>query len=291
MRPLIVAALAGLAAGCVGGPRDLATAAPSSFKPRRRIAAPALQPDTVVVQQLRIDRPEHDPAMVDRLWRSADDRFLNPELRAELARQGLRVGRLPDPPPAALIELLDEQGPNGTSNQMLAGHPVKIEMTAVQAERQLFRVVEGALRGETLRNAQGYLLATPALAGDRRVRLTLEPRMEMGEPQPRPLAGASLGAMEWRFDRETREFPELRVEAELGSGEYLVVGPLDDRDSALGGMLFRKTKNNVATTSVLVLRVVRPTPEEQFLAGQPDPQFGGGALRQRTPAASAVRGD
>ena len=279
-------------AGCVSSFQDVAAVAkPHSKQFRHSVPPPALQPDTVVVQQLRIDRPDGDPALSDRLWRAADDHFLDAEQKAELARHGLRAAKLPEPTPAEFLALLDDRHPAGSSNQMLAGHPFRIELTGIVPEHTLFRCADGALRGETLRQVQGYLLATPMLAAGDRVKLAVEPRLELGEPRPQTAPGAGLQALEWQLEREAMEFPELRLTAELANGQCLLVGPLPEAANTLGGLLFRKRKENQTLSGVVVIRVLRPSADERFRAGLPDDSFGGSAARFRTPAAAAARSE
>ncbi len=294
---LVFAAMAlACAAGCVSSIGDVAAVGNSgSWKVRKGLPPPPVLPDTVIVQQRRLERPEGDADLQDRLWRAADDHFLGAELKAELARHGLRAAKLPDPPPPELLALLAapegsaSPASQGTSNRMLAGQPFKIEMTPVIPEHTLFECVDGALRGERLRQVQGYLVATPALGSGNRVRLAVEPRLEAGEAQPKPLA--NLNGLDWKFDREGRDFPALALRAELASGEYLIVGPLPEAATTLGGLLFRRAAATQTTWGVLLIRVLRPTADEQFHAGLPDDGFQGTAARLRTPAAAAARGE
>ncbi|HVJ83252.1 MAG TPA: hypothetical protein VNC50_19460, partial [Planctomycetia bacterium] len=237
--PSLVAALllAGFAGGCLPTWSDASRAAGTGrwkrFKPP---ASPTLTPETVVLQYIKIEREIGNVGLDDTIWRDGDDQFLPPNLRAELARNGLRCVRFGDQLGSEMLALLEKcnERNEGRSNQLIAGTMVKLQLTESLPRLQLFSFATGAAKGETLENAQGFFHVTPTLAAGGKILLSMIPQIDYGERMRTPAVSQNLTGFELKTERPCRAFNELRIETAVSSGEFLLLGCVADRAGTFG---------------------------------------------------------
>jgi hypothetical protein len=231
--------------------------------------APAISPEVVAVQYIRIDREVGDLDINERVWKGGDESFLEPQLHNALAANGLRVARFTGNMDSTLLALLKDgnKKKEGFSYQTQAGSPVKIEMTDVVPKWSFFTVKDDRAGGETLENVQGYLSVTPHLQGDSRVTLASLPIVEFGEAKRNTKPAANLTGFEVKVERESRVLNDLKWSAELGSGDVLVVGGAADRNGTVGKMMFVREKDGRKIQSLLIVRALRPSRDDLFEQG------------------------
>src|SRR5262245_50277114 len=80
---------------------DLAEKSPTRLPPAR------LAPDAVVLDVAFVHLPASDQERYDAIWTATDEQVFPPEVRRELAINGMRVGRLGQELPPKLRELID----------------------------------------------------------------------------------------------------------------------------------------------------------------------------------------
>jgi hypothetical protein len=264
---LLIAALAG---GCLPTWSDASRATGAGrwnrFKPP---APPALTPETVILQYIKIEREIGNVGLDDTIWREGDDQFLPPNLRAELSRNGIRCARFGGELGSEMLALLENSNERneGRSHQLVAGTMVKMQLTEPLPRVQLFSFSSGSPKGETLENAQGFLHVTPTLAAGGKILLAMTPQIDYGERMRTPAVAQNLTGLELKTERPCRAFNELRIETAVSSGDFLLFGCIADRAGTFGGDCFLREKDGKKLQAVLLVRALRPKREDLFQAG------------------------
>jgi hypothetical protein len=260
--------------GCMGGLYDRGVVDDGARANRFKPQPPPVTPESLLVQCQFVERPEGDPAINEMVWRSADEQILSPRFRTELSRNGLRVAKLSAQLGPEMLALLEnEKKKDGNSHQVLAGTKVKIEMTPVAPRWNLFTFQDGVPKGENIERAQGFMLATPSLSGAARVHLSLTPDIEFGDETRKFTVGNRLSGLDMLASRPTRVFDDLKIDLDLASGEFLLIGCHPSPKGTLGQLLLTRKNGDAGTQRLLVVRVIRPSREELYQAGYDVNQF------------------
>lgn len=231
---------------------------------------PEARPDVVELYYIFLEGDLGDPAINEEIWsKEADEQCIPLDVKAALADNGLRVGKLGSRLSPAVLELLNNNDKNSTGRKHHAtsGHLAKVQMTDILPSWNLFRKVDGHPVGDEIRDAQGYLYLTPTITGDSGVTLEITPQIEYGPRQQKRVPTADLAGWQLRSERETKAFPELRAAVTLANGEYALIGAFPDPGATLGRKLFLKENQNPPRQTLLLVRVVRPNREELMTAG------------------------
>jgi hypothetical protein len=254
------------ASGCVSDSARLVEANPfSRLKPR----PPAASPDVVELRYIAIERDLGNDLIKSRIWEDTDEQAISMDLKQLLNSNGLRIGKIGSRLSPEMLKLLERA--NDTAQGRLhhgpSGTTAKIDMTPVLPQWNLFTVADGAPKGETLSDAQGYLQLTPTIGPESTVHLAIAPRIEYGPRIERRGPAPDLTGFQFRQDRAARAFPELKVELSVASGDYILIGCDEERKGTLGWHMFTRASDGVAKQSVLLVRIVRPSREELYAAG------------------------
>lgn len=255
-------------AGCSHHALRLPAAATSwrPLKPR----LPDARPDVVDLYYIFLEGDLGDPAIQEEIWsKEADEQCIPLDVKAALADNGLRVGRLGSRLSPAVLDLLEKNDNNASGRQHHAtsGHLAKVQLTEVLPSWNLFQKIDGQPVGNEIRDAQGYLYLTPTISGDSGITLDVAPTIEYGPRQQKRVPTADLAGWQLRTERETKAFPELRATITLTSGEYALIGAIPDQGATLGQKLFLKDEQDPPKQTLLLVRVVRPNREELLTAG------------------------
>jgi hypothetical protein len=251
--------------GCTGGSNFVVVGKWGRLLP----TAPAISPELVAVQYLRVDREVGNPVLNDQLWKSGDESFLEPKFRAALANNGLRVAKFTGNSDPALLGLVKDgnKRKEGASYQTQAGSAVKIELSEVVPKWSFFTIKDGRAGGETLEGVQAYLSVVPHLLGENRVTMRLTPQVEFGEAKRNATPAPNLTGFEIKVERESRILDDLKWSVDLAAGDVIVVGCHPDRKGTVGRLMFVREKDGKQIQSVLVIRALRPSRDDLFEQG------------------------
>lgn len=253
-----------LAAGCmhdqmqVGEPNNW-----SRFKP----LAPDMTPDVVELHYIFIDREEGDALLSETIWKDADEQAIPLEMKQVLNDNGIRVGRIGTKLSPELRKLVDESKSQARRHHTHSGRLAKIQLTDVLPNWNLFSVIDGRPRGDELKDAQGYLYVTPTIGENASTALTIQPEIEYGPMIHKRIPSPDLSGWQVRNQRESRSFPELRLDVKIESGEFLLLGTFEDKGDTLGQKLFTRDSVGKRRQVALLVRVLRPSREELFDQG------------------------
>lgn len=258
---LLVISFAG---GCM---RDVTHITDSQSWSRWRPKIPDMTPDVVELHYIFVDREEGDPLLDKTLWAEADEQAIPLDMKSQLNANGIRIAKLGSKLSPELMKLLEETKSQGRRHHTHSGQLAKIQATDVLPAWNLLTTIHGESRGDELRDAQGYLHVTPTIAADQRATLTIQPDIEYGPRIHRKIPAPDLSGWQVRNERDARSFPDLRVEMELTSGEYLLVGATPDAKGTMGETFFARDVPGKRRQTVLLVRVLRPSREELYDAG------------------------
>ena len=273
---LFAAALLGTVAGCAQWNRQKEE--PSQLPPAR------MSPDAVVLELAFVRLPVADRVTYDAIWSQVDEQHFTPELRKELAANGLRVGVLGQQLPTELRAALDaaasqlqERAEDIDTNdtetnlkqrriQCRTGKRAKIVVSRTRPSLSFLTLDEGRVHGNVLENAQCLLALVPHAQGDGRVRLDITPEVEHGELRQR-WVGGQQGSMMQRMGRERVILEPLRSVATLSAGQVLVISNTPDI-KGVGEHFFSETAGGRAERTLVLLRVAQTQWNDLFVPEQ-----------------------
>lgn len=261
----IVLGVALLAVGCASDPMKVVDGgAWNRLKPR----LPGAAPDIVEVHYIFLEREVGDSLLNQEIWAEADEHAIPLDQKAQLADNGLRVAKLGAHLSSEMLRLLEKgASTGGRRHQSHSGALAKLQTTESIENLQLFAILGGQPRGEEIKQAQGYLYVTPSVAEGDAVKVSVAPEIEFGERKNRRMPAADLSGWVIRADRDSRSFPELRVDLELASGEYMLIGCLPEKKGTIGWHFFTRTYDMHQFQTVVLIRAVRPSREELYTSG------------------------
>ena len=272
----IAAALVAAVAGCAQW--DKQPEQPSQLPPAR------MSPDAVVLELAFVRLPVSDRASYEAIWSQVDEQHFAPELRKELAANGLRVGILGQQLPTELRTALDaaagqlqERAEDIDTNdtetslkqrriQCRTGKRAKIVVSRTRPAMSFLTLDEGRVHGNVLENAQCLLALKPYAQGDGRVRLDITPEVEHGEFRT-GYVGGQQGSLMLRQGRERVILERLRSVATLSAGQVLVVSNTSDL-KGVGEQFFSETAGGRAERTLVLLRVAQTQWNDLFVPEQ-----------------------
>jgi hypothetical protein len=275
----IAAAWLAVAAGCAQWGKQ--QEAPSQLPP------PRMSPDAVVLELAFVRLPMSDQASYDAIWSQADEQHFSPELRKELAANGLRVGVLGQQLPGELRAALDaaasqleERAEDTDTNdtqtnrkqrriQCRTGKRTKIVVSRTRPSMSFLTLDAGSVQGKLLENAQCLLALKPYAQGDGRARLDLTPEVEHGELHS-GYVEAGQGSLMLRQGRERVVLDRLRSVATLSAGQVLVMSNTPDL-KGVGEQFFSETAGGRAERTLLLVRVAQTQWNDLFVPEQFSP--------------------
>lgn len=258
-----------LLTGCANDMLRLSTGAAQQLN-RLKPRLPEPRPDVVELHYIFLEGELGDPKINDNIWKSeADEQCIPLDTKANLAENGLRIGKIGSRLSPSLLQLLQEQKDNqsGRRHHAVSGQLAKIEMTEVLPTWNLFQKVNGQTVGDQVEDAQGFIFAVPTINSETTVSLDIVPEIEYGPREQKRVPTPDLAGWQFRMERSARKFPNLASKIELASGEYVVVGTMPDQGASLGYKLFTHEMDGKTKQVILLIRVVRPNREELLTAG------------------------
>jgi len=256
-----------------------------TFAEKRSPLQPAPpSPESVTMEIIWARFPAGDPALNDDAWREIDESQIDPGVRLELTNNGFRAGvirsRLPDAVARALnsgVEQGVETDPKGAEKSMQIQSEPLVHGRILRLRRnqrseilasEIYAVVpllvsQGReLSGRTYQQAQAIyaLRINPGL--DRTVTIELTPELHHGPARFRYTGEEGVLRQELRRDREV--FDRLRITAQLGAGEMLVLMSLPDARSRLGHYFHTVESADGFQQKLILIRLADMPPSDKF---------------------------
>jgi hypothetical protein len=243
------------AAGCAVLPEPVRT---TSWLKRQGPLPAGLDGQVVQLDVALLERPLGDAFLNQELWQHTDEMIIDLDRKAAVEDNGFRVGQIVGMTPGKLQDLLKSERYciNPRRRFLPSGHNVRQYLGPI-SPRCEFVVQHGNRTLEVaLDQARFCLDVTATLTGDGKTRLSFTPKVENGENtlpfQPDP------DQQSWtlRVEKPCKTYKELGWEVVLAPGEYLVIGPILQKDKSLGFRAFVQEGGNPAQR-LLVLRTSR----------------------------------
>jgi len=272
---LLVACLS--AAGCQGlavvTDRDAFPGTDAATIVARR--APAAQPVTIPVELSFVRFDEADAVLAGELWDAADEQSLPVATRRLLAANGLRCGIVTGELPPHVAERLAASAWEGAAAdgllpgasrrtlRLLPGRRADVVTAAPTPELILLHGDEDGTRGETFRDAGGYLELRGWPAGGGQVRLELMPEIRHG-PVRRSWVGEE-GRFRIEAGQARHRFERLRMTAQVPDGGMLLLGPGGEAGATVGDALFGdRAGGGPGVRQMLMVRPLAPAVDPAF---------------------------
>jgi hypothetical protein len=214
------------------------------------------------------------PALNDELWKDVDETAIPPEVRGALMKNGFRAGVISGALPLQLESMLSaaNQAPTSTGNPASApatGQPTtapaisrrtlhvlpnqRSELLASDVYERLNLLVreENEGSGHTYFKARCALAVTTTPLGDGRVRMSLVPEVQHGEPRQQYRGDDGM----WRVDsaRPKVALEKLAFEVVLAPGQAIVLGARADRPASVGHYFFTEPLDGELEQKLLLI--------------------------------------
>ena len=251
-----------------------------------KLPAPNAGEDAVVFEFAFVRWPEAPPNTVSSsgetstLWHVLDEQFLAPEMREQLAANGLRIGIISDPLPEAIrtsleatrdpLSVISQQHATAGAEiltrrerrQCPSGSHEEIEVLPMEKGKRVVLVQEaGHVRADAFDQPRGFVRLTARGLGDGRVRVELVPSIDFGEPLQRIIGGQ--GAYRYDTRRKEQAFESLAVATALAKGQTLVVTSSQET-KGLGGAFFADRFESAPDRLLLLIRIAESHQDELF---------------------------
>lgn len=235
--------------------------------PPPRLPHVPIPPDVIVAEVSLIRVREPQLPMVEEAWRLSDEQIIPISRRRDLDANGFRCGHFGGEVPKPLRNLLqiheeqialDREEGEGTPSdttltglrmQLRAARRGEIRVRSAQGRISVLLSTGGVVRGGDYADAACSFLIRgyPSAAASAEIELT--PYIEYGLPKREWLADD--GEISMSISRPKEEFAALRMNAQLGPGDVLLVGP-NSPPKGLGGVFFHERPNDPAHGLLLI---------------------------------------
>jgi hypothetical protein len=218
---------------------------------------PMVPTEALLVQSVLLERPIGDQFLDRELWESTLP-VGEPETRAILAENGLRVGILSGTLPQRFQDLLTSDVETVSPHEISFNQRKEAVMpTAGPVDPCKFALLTdlaGQPRTIELKQANCGILVRPQVVEGGQVKMMCEPRIQHGErlDRFRPTEdGTGLAKVE---ELPVEKFSKLGFEVTLGADDCLVIGWNADLPNTLGSTFFSVEAANRQRQRVLVIR-------------------------------------
>jgi hypothetical protein len=224
-----------------------------------------MSPDAVSLEIAFLHVPEDDPLLKEPLWQAVDELHFPPQLRKQLADNGLRCGVVGSRLPLPWQQLLDSaeeaaddsltgdvrnirrrvQARSGRRNEIWASRTLdQIALLMPNAHHQVI--------GRTFHDASCLFAMKAKPQGDGRVKLEFVPELHYGDAKSEYVG--QDGMFRLKVEREKEVFANLRMEAMLSAGQTLVIS-CSEQPTGLGKHYFSERSADGNYRQFLLIRL------------------------------------
>jgi len=240
-----------------------------------RSLAPAIPPDSLIVESVLLERPIGDIFLDCNLWTSTLP-VGSPEIRSLLSENGIRTGILTGNLPTQFQTMLDNKADVVAPPLMWTFNNRKetVIPTAGPIEDCTFDMLPdlaGKPESVSLKEASCGVLVRPQSLGEGRVKVWCEPQIQHGSRQDR-FRPSEDGTQFTKFEEvPTEKYPAFGFEVTLRPEECLVIGCIADQQETLGAVLFGVEANGHPRQRIVAIRarVVNSSPTADLPAIAP----------------------
>jgi hypothetical protein len=264
---LVMTVLACAAGGCAFAPGKLGGKSPlSPFKPGL---------ETSALEVVFVRYPYELPALNEELWEQVDETAIPAEARQALAQNGMRAGVITGALPLKLEAALSGKISTEDAAAEAASEPASALASEPLVTRRTLHVLPGqrsellasgvyealpllvkdgtGVRGETYAKARCVFAAKARPVGDHRVRLSLLPEVQHGEPR-QEFRGGDDGVFRLDASRPTVALEKMAIEVVLSPGQTVVLGARTDRPGSAGHYFFTEAEAGALEQKLLLIR-------------------------------------
>ncbi|GIW78912.1 MAG: hypothetical protein KatS3mg105_0719 [Gemmatales bacterium] len=255
MRRMLIVMLPVFLAGCLTNK----SAQPKNWLNRFGPFRGPTGPDVVVIDAALLQCTIGDHYINRELWTQTDEQVVEPEKRAMLDENGLRVGQVGGITPPKLLEMLTSERTcvNPRRIMIRAGHSTRFRLGPTLEQCRFVVKANDKEREIDVARADCSLVITATLTPTGETRLRFTPEVQHGDSQLLPAPADDRSGWELKQQRPTESFPALSWEVTLAPNEYLIVGAQYDRPGTLGHECFIQRDKNAPGQRLLVLRTGR----------------------------------
>lgn len=260
-----------------------ATWMPSGEQPpaiETRIRTPPLGSESVAIESFLLRVPLEDILKLEQLWSQIDQQIVAPELRLELHKNGLRAGKFSGSLPSLLESWVRETERRREEDGLeMAGLVADVKSESVlwrckasslkditirslsSQTVPLFYHSDG-LKGKTLYSPRFYFSMSAVPGTDHTADVKLIPEIEHGDYTNKLVVRDA--ALRQVPEREKLTFAPLKLQLKMQRGDYLVVGPTQERKALGAEFLHSLTQENVYDPVLLLLRLSHSGVDSNF---------------------------
>ncbi len=229
-----------------------------------------LTEDGAELELVFVAYPFNDPALNGSLWNEIDEQAIPADTRAALAANGIRVGVIGANMPAGLEQKIAEvqkQATPGAASAKISSDPAvrrwqmqihrdqpgRVVASSVYDQLPLLFHEDGQVRGQTYPLAQGRLVVNVDPQADSRVRVSLTPELEYGEPRQQWIG--EDGVLRLQSGKPKKLFDGLKLDVTLAANQTLALTSIADRQGSLGHYFFTEPKPGHLEQKLLLIRL------------------------------------
>ncbi len=229
-------------------------------------------PEQTELEVVFVHTPQPDKEAMDQLWKEIDEQAIPARLRRNLNQNGFRVGVLGtqlSPEVEKILRTAEdaqnnilplEVDDNGDSIRAIRrklflkeGQRGELLASRVQEHFHVLHINQGEILGRTFPDGQGQFLIEAARTDDGRVHLKLSPEVHYGKFRNQYIPGEGMFQLD--TSRRKERFDRMRVEANLGGEQIMIIGAQPNREGSLGHRFFHEQSIDKSISKLLFIRV------------------------------------
>ncbi len=257
MNAKCLAMVAGLlaVAGCTLNRQDVRRNVGDEVNPPilGRDSGQVIEPKRCALKVVILTRPLRDKVVNESVWGAADEQVVTSEVRRVLQANGLRIGVITGPLPAAVEGALHAPPPDKvdpTEFVLPDGANTLVSLAEPNPTVSLLLNLGGRASGRDYQEASGWFRVTANQDGPTGVALRIVPEIHHGPVLRRydslPNGGGGVNPMQFMLKDSQQEetLRDLSATLTLQPGQVTVIGCDPDRRGSLGHFLFTRAEAN-----------------------------------------------
>ncbi len=260
-----------------------ATWLPSGEQPRpieKGLKSPPLSDESVAIETIVLRLNADQQIRLEEFWNSTDQQILAPELRIDLDRNGVRVGKISGSLPSVLEKWMQETGLRAEADSLentgvtadvqnvarhwrcRAGSKKEIPLRDLTSEKITLFYHDQGLKGRALDRPRIYYSMSAVPGRDQTAMVSLTPEIEHGEVQKRFIV--SDVALRPVSERERLSLGSLTIPMKMQRGDSLVIGPTSDRRGVGAEVLHSCTADYKYEPVIMIVRLAQSGVDSVF---------------------------
>ena len=210
-----------------------------------------------------ISRPSKDPVINEKLWASADEQFLGPELQRVLHANGLRIGVISGSLPVETEAAMNEPPPNRVDPvhiELPDGDPAQVRLVSSSEPITLLLTRDGRTFGKDYADAVGIIRVSAVQDGAGALTLKITPEIHHGPVKKEFAAAPTSGTIApqefiLKTGQQEEHFRDLTASVLVKPGQVVLIGGRPESGRDIGAFLFTEAESNSDRVKQKVLLV------------------------------------